>query len=509
MITPFVTALNLEFDPMSSTTRRGFLQQTGALAASTVLFGCRAAPKAQPASEPGELGFESAVDLVGMLKSKQVGSEELTRYFIDRIEKYDETLNAVVVRDFDRALDAARAADTALARGEVLGSLHGLPMTIKEAYDVAGLPTTWGRPSATQNVAQADAVVVERLKSAGAHFLGKTNNPLDLADFQSYNDVYGTTNNPWDLTRTPGGSSGGSAVALASGMTGLESGSDIGGSIRNPAHFCGVYGHKPTWSTVPSRGHQPPGVPAIPQEPDLAVVGPLARSAEDLALAMEIIAGPDVLTAPGWRLELPEPRMTTLAGLRVALWPDDPASPVDRVIADRVANLGDRLAGLGARVSATARPAFTGEASHAVYMPILIGVMSGPQGDLRYGEWMELNGRRGFFRTQWRQFFREWDVLICPTMATTAFLQDQSPIGARTVPVNGELRPYFEQTFWASIATLSYLPSTVFPTGLSERGLPIGLQAIGAEFEDYTTIEFARLVAQEIGGFQPPPGYSD
>ena len=494
---------------MSSTTRRSFLQQTGALAASTVLFGCRGTPETQIASAPGELGFKSAVDLVGMLKSKQVGSEELTRYFIDRIETYDETLNAVVVRDFDRALEAAKAADASIVDGETLGVLHGLPMTIKEAYDVAGLPTTWGNPNAARNIAQADAVVVDRFKSAGAHFLGKTNNPLDLADFQSYNDVYGTTNNPWDLTRTPGGSSGGSAVALASGMTGLESGSDIGGSIRNPAHFCGVYGHKPTWSTVPSRGHQPPGVPAVPQDPDLAVVGPLARSAEDLALAMEIITGPDVLTAPGWRLELPAPRMTTLDGLRVALWPDDPAAPVDRAISDRVADLGDRLASLGATVSDTARPAFTGEASHAVYMPILTGVMSGLQGDLKYGEWMELNGQRGFFRTQWQQFFREWDVLICPTTATTAFLQDQSPIGARTVLVNGEPRPYFEQVFWAGIATLSYLPSTVFPTGLSDQGLPIGLQAIGAEFDDRTTIEFAGLVAKEIGGFQPPPGYSD
>jgi amidase len=494
---------------MNLTTRREFLQQTGTLAASAALFGCRATPGGEIASEPGELGFKSATELISMLESRQIGSEELTRYFIDRIEKYDGTLNAVVVRDFDRALLAARAADAALARGETIGRLHGLPMTIKEAYDVAGLPTTWGHSDQLQNVPRTDAVVVERFKAAGAHFLGKTNVPVNLGDFQSYNDVYGTTNNPWNLDRTPGGSSGGSAVALASGMTGLESGSDIGGSIRNPAHFCGVYGHKPTWSTVPSRGHQPPGVPAIPEDPDLAVVGPMARSAEDLALAMEVVSGPDVLTSPGWRLELPPPRMTTLNALRVALWPDDPAAPVDGAIVGRIGDLGDRLARLGATVSDTARPAFTGEASHEVYLPILTAVMSGPQGELTYGEWVQLSGQRAVFRTQWQDFFREWDVLICPITATTAFLQDQSPIDARTVPVNGEPRPYWEQLFWASLATLSYLPSTVFPTGLSEDGLPIGLQAIGAEFDDRTTIEFARLIAEEIGGFQPPPGYGD
>ena len=501
---------------MAVTTRRHFLRAAGAVAASATAAGWapvtaqqrvqqRAQPQPQPA--PGELGLRSAGDLAALLRRKEIGSEELTRYFIDRIERHDEQLNAVVVRDFERALAAARAADSALARGAPLGPLHGLPMTIKESYDVAGLPTTWGRPSAAQNVARADAVVVERFKNAGALFLGKTNVPLDLADFQSYNAVYGTTNNPWDPKRTPGGSSGGSAVALAAGLTGLESGSDIGGSIRNPSHYCGVYGHKPTLGVVPVRGHQPPGVPPVPQDPDLAVVGPLARSAEDLALAREVIAGPDVLAAPGWRLELPPPRGTTLRGLRVALWPDDPAAPVDRVVVERIASLGERLAGLGAKVSDTARPSFGGRASHDTYMPLLGAMMSGPEGELGYGAWMALNGRRGFFRSQWQQFFRDWDVLVCPVAVTPAFTQDQRPMAERTLTINGEERSYFEQLFWAGLATLSYLPSTVFPTGPSASGLPIGLQAIGAELDDRTTIEFARLVAAELGGFEPPPGY--
>lgn len=490
---------------MEETTRRQFLAGAGALAASAVAAG---GATTQRSTASAELGFRTAVDLAAGLRRREVGAEELTRYFIGRIEKHDPQLNAVVVRDFERALDAARAADAALARGDASGPLHGLPMTIKESFDVAGLPTTWGHPEAAGSKAPADAVVVERCKRAGAVFLGKTNVPLDLADFQSYNAVYGTTNNPWDLARTPGGSSGGSAAALAAGLTGLEAGSDIGGSIRNPAHYCGVYGHKPTLGIIPTRGQQPPGVPPTPQDPDLAVVGPMARSAEDLAVALDVLAGPDLLAAPGWRLELPPPRATSLRGLRVALWADDPLAPVDGAVVERVAMLGERLAALGAKVSDSARPeGFTAQASHDTYAPILTAMITAPAGQLRYGEWMMLHGRRGYFRTRWQQFFRDWDVLVCPIGVTPAFLQDQRPPAERKITVDGEPRAYFEQLFWAGLATLSYLPSTVFPTGAGAAGLPIGLQAIGAELHDRTTIEFARLVAEEIGGFQPPPGY--
>ena len=345
-------------------------------------------------------------------------------------------------------------------------------------------------------------------KDAGAHFMGKTNVPLRLADFQSYNEIYGTTNNPWDVERTPGGSSGGTAVALATGMTGLDSGSDIGGSIRNPAHFCGVYGHKPTLGVVPSRGQAPPGVPAVPQDPDLAVVGPLARSAEDLALAMDIIAGPDVLDEPGWRLELPAPRMSALGELRVALWSDDSAAPVDGEISDRVAAVGERLTRLGATVSDSARPAGLDSTEYQeTYQSLLYAVVGGPVGNVDHQSWLRLHGRRGGYRMQWQAFFRDWDVVLCPVMATDAFPHDHSPLQSRTLSVDGEPRDYFEQIFWAGLATLSYLPATVFPTGLSSGGLPIGLQVIGAAFDDRTTIEFARLMAQEMGGFAPPPGY--
>ncbi len=500
---------------MKTMTRRGFVCAAGTAAAAVAAGKAGVAKNSggmimsQTSQDSNELGFLTATELAARLATGDVGSEELTRHFIVRIERYDDELNAVVVRDFERALDDAKEADRARSRGESLGRLHGLPMTIKESYDIAGLPSTWGHPAAAKSKAQADSVVVERFKNEGALFLGKTNVPVDLGDYQSYNEVYGTTNNPWDKTRTPGGSSGGSAAALAAGLTGLESGSDIGGSIRNPAHFCGVYGHKPTLGIVPSRGHQPVGVPPSPQDPDLAVVGPMARSAEDLALALDIVAGPDVLQAPGWRLDLPAPRASSLGDLRVALWPDDEMAPVAGEVADRVARVGEVLSKRGATVSDKARPGFAASASHETYMPILGGMTRGPEAQLRYAEWMALNGRRGFFRSQWQQFFEEWDVLICPIAVTPAFLQDQSqPLVERVIDVDGDEQPYFQQLFWAGLATLSYLPSTVFPTGLSESGLPIGLQAIGAEFDDRTTIEFARLIESELGGYVPPPGYS-
>ncbi len=486
------------------TSRRSFLYQAGAVAATAALGGWPGIAR----SSSTELGYLSAVQLAAMLRAKDISSEELTRHFISRIEKHDKKLNAVVVRDFERALAAAKQADAMLAKGNSAGPLHGLPMTIKESYDIAGLPSTWGVPQAANAIAQTDSAVVERFKAAGAHFLGKTNVPINLGDFQSYNAIYGTTNNPWDTTRTPGGSSGGSAAALAAGLTGLESGSDIGGSIRNPAHFCGVYGHKPTHGIVSSRGHQPPGVPPGPQGPDLAVVGPMARSAEDLALSMDLLAGPNLLNAPGWQLNLPPARMSSLRGLRVAIWADDPLAPVSTEIVERLQNIGSTLSKLGAKVSDTARPAFAAAASHETYAGILFGITTGPGAELKYFDYTVLHGQRGAFRMAWQKFFLDWDVLLCPIATTPAFPQDESDINARTLLTNGEPRPYFEQVFWAGLATLCYLPSTVFPTGLSQSGLPIGLQAMGAEFDDRTTIEFARLMANELGGYQPPPGFA-
>ncbi len=476
--------------------------------------------------------FASATDLIAAMKKKEVSSVELTDMYIDRIEKFDGEINAVVVRDFDGARLAAREADAALAKGQSLGVMHGLPMTVKEAYDMAGLPTTWGVPELRDNIASTDSATVQRLRAAGAHFMGKTNVPLNLGDFQSFNEIYGTTNNPWDLTRVPGGSSGGSSAALAGGLTGLEAGSDIGGSIRNPAHFCGVYGHKPTWGVVSDEGHAPPGgvAPA-----DIAVVGPLARSAEDLALSMDVVAGARDIDRPGWQLNLPRPTKTKLSEFRIAVWPTDERAPVSRDIADRAQSLADQLAKLGANVSDTARPDIDLDQSFVTYNSLLWGVLAaglpeeekarnreiranqsgdaGIAGQLahfsvqEHAEWALHNNHRHILRQAWAAFFEDWDILLCPQMATTAFPHDQGEYLGRKLKVDNEEQDYFQQIFWAGTITVGHLPSTVFPTGPGSDGLPIGLQAVGREFNDYLTIDFTRLMAQEFGGFVPPPQY--
>ena len=481
------------------------------------------------------LAFQSATELTQKIREKKVSSRELTDYYIGRIERFDEKINAVPVHDFDTARDAADKADAELAAGRSLGPLHGLPMTIKEAYDITNLPTTWGIEEFAKNIAPTDSEVVKRFKAAGAHFIGKTNVPEELADFQSYNAIYGTTNNPWDVRRTPGGSSGGSSAALAAGLCGLESGSDIGGSIRNPAHFCGVYGLKPTWGIVPPQGHALPGniAPA-----DVAVVGPMARSAQDLALAMSVMAGPGPLNAPGWKLDLPDPGKTSLKDFNVAIWPDDPLSPVSSEMSGRVQEIGDRLAKLGATVSDTARPDIDMNISRQTYFFMLNGVLGahlrkeelaallekaagyssddvGP-GALTvrsltqsHQTWFHWNNTREVLRMAWRDFFQDWDILICPQMATTAFQHDHSHFNGRRLTFDDTVHPYFEQLLWSGHITVAYLPSTVFPTGPGADGLPIGLQAVSAEYNDLKTIRFAELMAQEFGGFAPPPGFED
>lgn len=515
---------------MTPTSRRDLPGAPDGTAAST---GAASIASAHDGPASGELAFSSATELAQRIQRKQIGSFELTRYFIERIERFDKALNAVVVRDFERALQAAKSADESLARGQRLGPLHGVPMTIKEAFDVRGLPTTWGVPEQRDHLAPSDATVVEHLKAAGAHFIGKTNVPLRLADWQSYNDIYGTTRNPWDTRRTPGGSSGGSAAALAAGLTALEFASDIGGSIRNPAHFCGVYGHKPTYGIVPSHGHNPLGVVSAP---DLNVVGPMARSAQDLALALDVVAGPDRFRSSAWRLELPPPKARTLRGLRVAIWPRQDFVPTSVEISDRVQDVADVLARAGAMVSDLARPDIAPRQSHDTYLNLLASAglvnlpddyYSGIQAAaaeldandasplaivtraraLDHRSWSDHDEARTRHRLQWRAFFDDWDVVICPISATTAYEHDHRPRPERVIAVDTAPTSHYEHYFWVGLATVAYLPSTAFPSGLSSDGLPIGLQIIGPEYGDRTTIEVARLIAQELGGFQAPPGF--
>lgn len=478
-----------------------------------------------------DLAFASAIELAEKLKAKEVSSAELTDMYIGRIEAHDGEINAVIVRIFERARKDAAAADAAIARGNDLGPLHGVPMTIKESYVIADTPATWGLEAFRNNVSREDGLAVRRFRDAGAHFLGKTNVPVNLADFQSYNPIYGTCGNPYDVTRTPGGSSGGSAAALAAGFSGLDAGSDIGGSIRNPAHFCGVYGHKPTYGIVPMQGHEL--VSGLP-EADLAVCGPLARSAEDLHLALDVMAGPAKREAVGWQLALPAAGFDSLKDLRVAVWANDEQAPVSSEVAERSTQVAEILARLGATVSDSARPRFDLRQEHVNYQTLLQSVMTmamtpdevgsmeaivakledTDQSDpaivarasvLSHRDWLRSNAEREKQRHAWSEFFNEWDILVCPQMATPAFPHDHRKFGARTLAVDGTEQPYFQQLFWAGVITNSYLPSTAFPTGLSRDGLPIGLQAVSAPYRDHRTIEFARQITREIGGFTPPP----
>ena len=315
--------------------------------------------------------FKTAVELSAALAAKKVSAVELAQDAIGRIERHDSRINAICVRDFDSGLAAARAADAELARG-VSKPLLGIPMTVKESFNIAGLPTTWGIPAQKDFKPTEDALPISRVKEAGGVILGKTNVPLGLADWQSYNDIYGTTNNPFDLGRTPGGSSGGSSAALAAGYGALSLGSDIGGSLRVPAFHCGIYAHKPTFDLVAMRGHTPPPLPPLPSNRDLSVIGPMARGAADLSLLLDVMAGPDPLDAgKGYRLELPAARHTALKDFRVLLIDTDPLMPTDKAVRGTLETLAANLAKAGFKVERQSRLLPDFAASSLLYMRML------------------------------------------------------------------------------------------------------------------------------------------
>ncbi|GHE81958.1 amidase [Amycolatopsis deserti] len=480
-----------------------------------------------------EWNFASAEDLVAAMRAGEVTSAELTDEAIARIERDDEVINAICVPDFDRARSAARHADQARARGEDR-PLLGVPVTVKESYDIAGLPTTWGMPPHRNHLPAEDAVQVSRVKAAGPVVLGKTNVPLGLQDIQSFNDIYGTTTNPWDPERTPGGSSGGSAAALASGFGALSLGSDIAGSLRTPAHFCGVYAHKPTLGLVANRGMVAPSEPALPAELDLAVVGPMARTARDLMLLLDVMAGPDPLTlGVAYRLALPPARHERLSDFRVLVLDDHPCIPTGAAVRAGVNRVADALADGGARVERHS-PLLPDLAEAAtIYMQLLISGavarfpvesleqlrnrVAGLSADDRsldtvrlramlfsHRDWLDAHHLRELHRHAWRRLFAEFDAVVCPITPTPAFPHDHSPNPmARRIDVDGVEYPYFDQLVWAGLATMPGLPATAVPAGRSPEGLPVGVQLIGPMFEDRTPLRLAELLEQRIGGFRP------
>ncbi len=483
---------------------------------------------------PLPLHFRSATELARLLRARKVTASGLLEQCLDQYAKHNDALNAVVVTDIDHAKRAAAASDRRLKKGKPIGPFDGVPMTAKESFDWTGTPSTWGDPRFRDNIASTDAVAITRLTDAGAVIYGKTNVPLMLADWQSFNAIYGTTNNPWDVTRVPGGSSGGSAAALATGMSALEIGSDIGASIRNPAHYCGVYGHKPTFGVVPYRGHLLPGVV---QSGDISVAGPLARSASDLAAMLKLLAGPDGIEARGYVLTLPAAKQKSLKDFRVAVMVTDEQSEVDLPVQDLIGKLITFLGKRVKKLSTTARPNFTTREAMDIYIALLRSATSRRQTDAEFAansakvaasdplndsyltkmlrayvlphrDWLRHSERRHQMRLFWDQFFDDWDVMLCPTAASAAFPHDQQgERHERTILVNGKHVPTTDQLFWAGYSGGFHLPSTVAPLGLTAQGMPAGIQIIARQYGDYTSIRFAQLLEREFAAFVPPPGY--
>lgn len=483
--------------------------------------------------------FKTATEMSAALAAKQVSAVELAQDAIGRIERHDGKINAICVRDFARGLDAARAADAARARGEIR-PLLGIPLTVKESYNVAGLPTTWGFPAQKDFTPPEDALPISRVRQAGGVILGKTNVPLGLADWQSYNDIYGTTNNPYDLSRTPGGSSGGSSAALAAGYGPLSLGSDIGGSLRVPAFHCGVYAHKPTFALVPSRGHVAPALPPLPFNRDLAVIGPMARSATDLSLLLDVIADPDPIEAgKAYHLALPPSRHGALQDFRVLLIDSDPVMPTSGSVRAATGKLAANLGKAGVTIErhSALLPDFA--ASTRLYMRMLFSLLAAsfapevyagaqaaaaalPADDislaaerlrgitLSHRDWVMADAGRARLRAQWRELFNNFDAVICPVMPTPAYLQDHSPDQEkRYIDIDGKKFLYPDQMAWPGIATLPGLPATAIPIGRSPEGLPIGVQIVGPWLEDRTPLKLAELIEREFGGFVPPPMFDD
>lgn len=483
--------------------------------------------------------FATATEMAAALKARQVSAVELAQATIDRIERHDTKVNAICVRDFERGLSAAKAADAAIARGDDQ-PLLGIPMTVKESFNVAGLPTTWGFPEQKNYIPPEDALPIARVKSAGGVILAKTNVPVGLADWQSYNDIYGRTNNPYDLGRTPGGSSGGSSAALAMGYGALSLGSDIGGSLRVPAFHCGIVAHKPTFALCALRGHVPPALPALPFHRDLSVIGPMARSATDCALLLDVIAGPDPLVdGIAHRLKLPPPRCTTLKGARILVIDTHPLLPTSKVVREAIATLATRLECEGAMISRTSPLLPDLTTSTQLYMRMLLSFLGATYPPdiyeatrrivaelapddrslvaermrgtvLSHRDWVIDDGARTRLRAQWRAFFAAFDAVICPIMPTPAYPHDHTePQELRRIAIDGVDAVYPDQLAWPGIATLPGLPATAIPTGLSPEGLPLGVQIVGPYLEDRTPLKLAELIECAFGGFTPPPLFND
>jgi amidase len=490
--------------------------------------------KASSAPVAHELDFATALQAAEAIRTKKVSSVELTERMFARIDHYNPQPNVFAYQLREDALAQAKRADAALAQRKSLGVFHGVPVTVKESFAVAGHPCTWGFPPLRDTKAPQNSDVVNHLLSdVGAVLLGATNVPVGLADWQSYNPIYGQTNNPWDVKRTPGGSSGGSAAGLAAGLGYLSVGSDIGGSIRVPAHFCGIFGHKPTLDLVSLQGHLPGGNPAPPDFSTLlAVAGPLARSAGDLLAALKVLGGPTDWDAKAWKWQMPEPRAHSLKDFRVGYVIDDPIEPPTPEVKAVLENVIDRLGRAGAKTKAgwpeglkpaellanyrflleaflySTAPPEEQERERKAFPDLITAKNSGALSS--FADWQQQNFRRLAYRAQWQAYFNQVDVFLSPVAFTTAFPHDHSePQDQRTIATSGGPRHYTDMLNWIAPATLTGCPATVAPVGRTPQGLPVGIQIMGPFWEDATPITFADLLAKDLGGFSMPPGYSE
>lgn len=481
-----------------------------------------------------ELDFATALQAAEAIRTKKISSVELTERMFARIDHYNPQLNVFAYQLRDDALSQAKRADAALASGRSQGVFHGVPITVKESYAVAGHPCTWGFPPLRDVKAPKTSDVVNHLLSdAGAVLLGATNVPVALSDWQSYNSIYGQTNNPWDVKRTPGGSSGGSAAGLAAGLGYLSVGSDIGGSIRVPSHFCGIFGHKPTLDLVSMQGHIPGGNPGLPDFSTLlAVGGPLARSAQDLLAALKVLGGPTGWDAKAWKWQMPEPRARSLKDFRVGYVIDDPIAPPTPEVKALLENVIEKLGRAGAKMKPGWPEGFKPAELLANYVFMLEAFLystAPPEEQERlrkavgnmvagkdsgamssFAGWQQQNFRRLAYRAQWQSYFNQVDVFLSPVAFTAAFPHDHSePQDQRTIATAAGPRRYMDMLNWIAPATLTGCPATVAPVGRTPQGLPVGIQIMGPFWEDATPITFADLLSKEVGGFEKPPGYGE
>ena len=524
-------------------TRRAFDAGGLATAAGAALGGAlprelAAGPPAAPAHEPGgrdDLVFATAQAAATAIARRAVSSRELTELMLARIERHEPVINAMATLTAEQALARAREADAALARGASWGALHGVPITIKDAFEMAGVRTTAGATFLSSHVPTADAAVVERLRRAGAVILGNTNVPPMLGDWQSHNELFGTSRNPYDPSRTPGGSTGGGAAALAAGLCYLTMGSDVGGSVRVPAHFCGVYGHKPTHGLVSSRGHIPPPPGVAPgKAEELSAPGPLARSAGDLELAMRLIGGPDDDEAIAYRWALPAPRQRRLADYRVGFVLDDPRCPISEDTRAPLERAIRALRDAGARVEEGWPAGMEPQRQFDTYRFLLSRIAAEPATEEQLAvlreraaredgsdEWIEalarvapyhrhmrFAGARRRAQAEWREWFRTHDAFLLPTAFVAAFPHDTGPEGGQTLATPAGPRRYMDLLYWISFATMTGLPATTAPVGFTAAGLPVGIQIMGPHLEDGTPIHLAAQLGEVLGGFVPPTGYA-